>query len=218
MEDVILIHWGNKGQKWGYRNYRNYDGTLTEEGKRRYDYYENKTDRVYNTAKAKQAGPKVYQKTSRWGELQENLSNYSNAELKALTERARLEKEYREAFNTKQYTTGRKLLNGFKSSARELADVANAGKTLLDAMKGVKESLDQAKNYEQRKLNNAKKEADKLIKKQNDEAAKDWLLSIDDWKTRKKAQEFLKAFSGQKGSNYSNITKEQLDKIKKMYK
>lgn len=218
MEDRVLIHWGKNGQKWGVRNYRNYDGTLTEEGKKRYDYYDNKTDRVYNTAKAKQAGPKTYVKTNRWGELQENLSNYTNAELKALTERANLEKAYREAFNTKQYSTGKKILNGFKSSARELADVANAGKSLLDAIKGVKESIDQAKAYEEKKANKARKEADRLLSKERDQEVKDWLLSIDNWKTRKNAQDFLKSFSGNKGSNYSNITKEQLEKIKQLYK
>ena len=31
-----LIHYGIKGQKWGVRRYENKDGTLTEEGKRRY--------------------------------------------------------------------------------------------------------------------------------------------------------------------------------------
>lgn len=31
-------HEGILGMKWGRRRYRNYDGTLTEEGKKRYDY------------------------------------------------------------------------------------------------------------------------------------------------------------------------------------
>lgn len=31
-----LYHYGKKGQKWGVRRYQNKDGTLTEEGKRRY--------------------------------------------------------------------------------------------------------------------------------------------------------------------------------------
>ena len=31
-----LYHWGIKGQKWGQRRYRNADGTLTPEGKKRY--------------------------------------------------------------------------------------------------------------------------------------------------------------------------------------
>lgn len=41
----IIQHHGIKKQHWGERRFRNYDGTLTEEGKRRYykNYY--KTDR-----------------------------------------------------------------------------------------------------------------------------------------------------------------------------
>lgn len=31
-----LYHWGIKGQKWGVRRFQNPDGTLTEEGKKRY--------------------------------------------------------------------------------------------------------------------------------------------------------------------------------------
>lgn len=34
-----LQHSGIKGMKWGVRRYRNEDGTLTEEGKRRYSNY-----------------------------------------------------------------------------------------------------------------------------------------------------------------------------------
>lgn len=40
-----LRHWGIKGQKWGIRRFENPDGSLTEEGKKRYGnqyYYENK--------------------------------------------------------------------------------------------------------------------------------------------------------------------------------
>lgn len=33
---LYLVHTGVKGMKWGYRRYRNYDGSLTEEGRRRY--------------------------------------------------------------------------------------------------------------------------------------------------------------------------------------
>jgi hypothetical protein len=32
-----LQHWGILGMKWGVRRYRNYDGTLTDTGKKRYD-------------------------------------------------------------------------------------------------------------------------------------------------------------------------------------
>ena len=35
-----LTHSGIKGQRWGVRRYQNEDGTLTEEGKQRYGYYD----------------------------------------------------------------------------------------------------------------------------------------------------------------------------------
>lgn len=36
----FLLHYGVKGQKYGVRRYQNEDGTLTEEGKRHYGYYD----------------------------------------------------------------------------------------------------------------------------------------------------------------------------------
>lgn len=38
--DDCLWHWGIKGQKWGVRRYQNQDGTLTAEGKKRYQHDE----------------------------------------------------------------------------------------------------------------------------------------------------------------------------------
>ena len=36
IHDHYISHYGIQGQKWGLRRYQNPDGTLTEEGKRRY--------------------------------------------------------------------------------------------------------------------------------------------------------------------------------------
>ena len=50
-----LYHYGVKGMKWGVRRYRNYDGSYTQAGLKRYDAsmekYE-KADKRYKTAKA----------------------------------------------------------------------------------------------------------------------------------------------------------------------
>lgn len=42
MREASLMHFGIKGQKWGVRHFENEDGTLTEEGKRRYGLYNDK--------------------------------------------------------------------------------------------------------------------------------------------------------------------------------
>lgn len=44
-----LAHHGIKGQKWGVRRYQNPDGSLTDEGRRRYGYgaYETYKGRKY---------------------------------------------------------------------------------------------------------------------------------------------------------------------------
>lgn len=39
-DGCCLEHAGVKGQKWGVRRYQNEDGSLTEEGKRHYGYYD----------------------------------------------------------------------------------------------------------------------------------------------------------------------------------
>lgn len=39
-ENNYLVHYGVKGQKKGRRRYQNLDGSLTEEGKRHYGYYD----------------------------------------------------------------------------------------------------------------------------------------------------------------------------------
>lgn len=218
MSDVI-IHDGTQGQKWGTRRYRNYDGTLTEEGRRRYNYYEKKTDRSYETGRAKQAGPKTYVQGRYKGELQEDLSKFTDAELKALTARAKLEKDYREAFNTRQYSKGRQFLNSLKAGLKDAGELAQAGKTLLDGLNGIKKILDEKNKRVEEDTKKAKERAADIVKDSNDKAVKDWLLSLEDGKTRDFATNFVKSFANpEKGkNNYGNITKDQLEQIKKLY-
>lgn len=45
-----LQHFGIKGQKWGVRRFQNEDGTLTEEGKKRYMAINRDTKRIMNQA------------------------------------------------------------------------------------------------------------------------------------------------------------------------
>jgi len=60
-----LSHHGTKGMHWGVRRYQNPDGTLTEEGKKRY-YKETRRD-VMNTYKIVGSGSKLSKKRKKEG-------------------------------------------------------------------------------------------------------------------------------------------------------
>lgn len=52
-KDFVIAHSGIKGQKWGVRNYRNYDGTLTSEGKERYYDTKSSSSKTKTDSKSK---------------------------------------------------------------------------------------------------------------------------------------------------------------------
>lgn len=70
-----LYHHGIKGMKWGVRRYQNRDGSLTPEGKKRYDRMSDDAKLNYDLKR-------------------KNVSELSNAELKKMNERDRLEQEH----------------------------------------------------------------------------------------------------------------------------
>lgn len=72
--DSYLEHHGIKGQKWGIRRFQNDDGTLTEEGKKRYE--------VGDSGTMTEAGKKLYEQDRK------------GAKKEALSERKDLMKKY----------------------------------------------------------------------------------------------------------------------------
>ena len=56
-EGDYLAHHGVKGQRWGERRFQNYDGSLTEKGKRRMKTLQGKSDKL-DAKKAKLNSPK----------------------------------------------------------------------------------------------------------------------------------------------------------------
>lgn len=72
-----LQHSGIKGMKWGVRRYQNKDGTLTDAGKKRYNKDVSDDARTASELKKKK------------------VKELSNAELRKLNERSRLEQEYK---------------------------------------------------------------------------------------------------------------------------
>ena len=56
-EGAYLAHHGVKNQRWGIRRFQNYDGSLTEEGKRRMKTRQGKSDKL-DAKKAKLNSPR----------------------------------------------------------------------------------------------------------------------------------------------------------------
>lgn len=84
VQDEFLEHHGIKGQKWGVRRYENADGTLTEEGKKRYGVSNGGTgnDRL---AKKYSKSIKKLSKAYRNADLNQQIKDYSKYEKRAQT-------------------------------------------------------------------------------------------------------------------------------------
>lgn len=150
--DRVIVHSGTKDMHWHVRRYRGYDGKLTEEGKKRYDYYENKTDRVYNTAKNKQMiANKPYVKSGKWGSEKEDLSRFTTQELKVLTERAEAENNYRKVYNTYRNTGLRQFVESTKSFAKDASSALDTVAKVMNSINNIKQQIKRSKDIDKGK-------------------------------------------------------------------
>ena len=164
-----LYHHGVKGQRWGFRRYQNADGSLTPAGKKRYGTKANfekvqkaklvakgkdpKTIREKAREKAnartekelakyrKKAGIKDEQEAK---QQKKTIKDFSNEELKAMTDRMTVEKNFIDAkrnlaaVTPKQVNKGKEFAKNIFNDAIKPAAV-NAGKAYLE--KAIKEAL-----------------------------------------------------------------------------
>ena len=164
-----LYHHGVKGQRWGFRRYQNADGSLTPAGKKRYGTKANfekvqkaklvakgkdpKTQREKAREKAnartekelakyrKKSGIKDEPETQ---QQKKTMKDFSNEELKAMTDRMTIEKNYIDAKRNlaaatpKQVNKGKEFAKGIFNEAIRPA-LINTGKAYLE--KTMKEAL-----------------------------------------------------------------------------
>ncbi len=80
-----LYHWGIKGQKWGVRRYQNEDGTLTEEGKKRYNKFKEEVNKQADDSINKGAEANMFrqelQKNPKW-QMYYNFEELADMQLK----------------------------------------------------------------------------------------------------------------------------------------
>lgn len=112
-----LTHAGVKGMKWGVRRYQNKDGSLTPAGKKRYG---NMSEDARTAATLKK----------------KSVKSMSNAELKKLNERVRLEQEY-SRLNPSAVKKGLAVAGGVAAGLGTVVALHNNGKQAIDIGKKV---------------------------------------------------------------------------------
>ena len=109
-----LYHHGIKGQKWGIRRYQNEDGTLTEEGKRRYlERTDARGDRLT-------ADEKVHAR-----EIHDALTEYTRKLASEYSEKMSKEVEKTEEYKEWKAKTKADLLRNDGWSEEEIDDILN---------------------------------------------------------------------------------------------
>lgn len=106
-----LAHFGIKGMKWGRRRYENYDGTLTEAGRRRYG-----SQKIYDSKKrVKQARKNIYKTVRDQGPA---------GIIRGLNKDS---KEYRDQVKARnRYLTARKWYKSARRNQRKKADLSGS--------------------------------------------------------------------------------------------
>lgn len=131
-----LYHDGIKGMKWGIRRYQNYDGTLTEEGKRRYNKGA-KEDAMPGTKVTKDEDGNYYYTNKKGDKVlyKTRSDQLSDTELVDLNRRVKQENElHKETSNAYEYK-GPKADQAFRDASRLAKDISDAlpkgtGKTI----------------------------------------------------------------------------------------
>ena len=141
IKNNVLGHSGIKGQKWGIRRFQNEDGSLTEEGKKRYGNPETYRAVAKETSSLEEATKGASSAVSTAASIintqrgskaiRKDYSNLSDKELQEKINRLNLERAYGDlSGDTKYVKTG-------KEKAREILQTAGATLAIVSTAVGI---------------------------------------------------------------------------------
>lgn len=122
-----LKHYGVKGQKWGLRRYQNEDGTLTEEGRRR-----------YGTGSVGRDGDIVRKTSNNEREIwrKSDAEDLSDDELNRRNSRLQREQQYKNMVTSDSERNRQQFINEIKKDAIKKIILGGAISLAAVAMKG----------------------------------------------------------------------------------
>ena len=189
-----LIHYGTKGMRWGIRRFQNKDGSLTKAGLKRRAKLESELKQLGGRNKRSDGTNEPPRKKT--------VAEMTDDELRAHTNRMRVEKDYYDAQKNLAMANPRQVTKGEKFMKSLMGDVVapaakNAGREWLEKFMKDKLGLNQKdpvdrlkKEAEKLKATKEIEEYKKQIKKLKD-GDDDGYPEIKTWDDLKKSREFF---------------------------
>ena len=164
-----LIHYGIEGQKWGVRRFQNEDGSLTEEGKKRYGISEKEANKLIELEKK---DPAAFYKRLNKNKMYKQFRN-KNEDLKRYESATMRKQMYADAQNIQANKEAKKAAHGY-----DLADAIFAGRDdlvikYLDAGQAYMQKHAKEMQEEYAKYDKEKKKKKKAFEKAGEKFVKD---------------------------------------------
>lgn len=157
-----LVHWGIHGMKWGVRRFRNPDGTLTDEGKRRYGHYDDDDDDEYDDDDyTPRRSAKENPASGRESEhiVRKDPKDMDDAELRQQINRLQMERQYKDL--TSDDYEFRNQVNRLQAE-RQMRDLISDDAKLRDIVNRMNLER-QFKTLSREEMDKGKSKTDKLI-------------------------------------------------------
>ena len=130
----FLLHYGVKGQNWGVRRYQNEDGTLTEEGKRHYGYYD-KPDGTKDYKRIEKDARRDAEEYARAKAYYGEGAGTRRKQIKNLTSERMKDADYKKAFEN--FLAGQDMSKHQKAANRE-RKVQDTKNSVAKTARGIK--------------------------------------------------------------------------------
>lgn len=141
--DNELQHHGVKGQKWGVRRFQNSDGSLTNEGRRRYssDDFKDAKKKIDKGKEVVDGATKAKKKAvekQHEQKIKKDLSEMSDQELRDIVNRLNMEERYTQVMKSRGLEQGKSRVDKILDYAGTALTIGSSALSIAIAIKELK--------------------------------------------------------------------------------